>query len=169
MTENETMKYTLFKLLLTLLFLLNPAYLHAEDADAVKGKIAFQNKNMKIAKQHYNSALQRNPDSVEAKLGLAKIYRRNSRYFEREEVLVQQVLDVEPSNLIALRLQGEIYVRKEKWAKAKNVYNKILSSSPNDYATHVGLLTVLRELGDTDGMDDISDKLIKMHQSALRK
>lgn len=155
--------------LLAMLFLLsNSEYLYS-DTDIDKGKIEFKNKRMEHAKQYFLAALRRNPDSIEAKIELSKVYRRDRRHFEIEKSLVQQVLKVEPDNIEALHLHGEIYYRNEKWIMASEIYKKILSIYPNDYAAHISLSVILRELDDLDGVRLLSENMKKMHQATFNE
>ncbi len=151
-------------MLLAVFFLLsNSGYIYP-DADIDQGQIALENNNLTLAKQHFLAELRRNPDSADAKTGLIKIYRQDGRNYEIAENLVQQVLEADPLNIEVLRLQGEMYYTKEKWTLASASYKKLLSVSPDDYAAHISLSTILRELGDDEGVRLLSENMKKMHQ-----
>ena len=120
------MRQTFVTLLLILFLLPNSEYSYS-DTDIDKGEVALKNHKLEQAKQHFLTALRRNPDSVEAKIGLAKIYRQDRRNYEIEERLVQQVLEVDPDNIEGLRLQAEIYYSREEWVLASATYKKIIS------------------------------------------
>jgi tetratricopeptide (TPR) repeat protein len=157
------MRQTIVTLLLILFLLPNSEYSYS-DTDIDKGKVELKNHRLEQAKQHFLTALRRNPDSVEAKIGLAKIYRQDRRNYEIEESLVRQVLEADPDNIEGLRLQGEIYYSNEEWTLASATYKKIISIYPDDYAAHVNLSVILRELGDFEGVRRLSEDMKKMHQ-----
>lgn len=150
--------------LLTMFFLLSNFEYSYSDTDIDMGKVALKNNRLEQAKQYFLAALRRNPDSVEAKLELAKLYRKDSRNYEIEETLVRQVLEIDPTNIEGLRLQGEIYYSNEEWMLASTIYKKILSIYPDDYAAHVNLSVILRELGDYEGVRRLSENMEKMYQ-----
>lgn len=154
---------------LTMFFLLAMSEYSYSDvaADIEKGKIEFKNKRMEHAKQFFLAALRRNPDSIEAKIELSKVYRRDSRNYEIEESLVEEVLKADPGNKEALHLRGQIYYRNENWIMAGKIYKKILSIYPGDYTAHISLSVILRELGDLEGVHLLSKNMKKMHQPAL--
>lgn len=153
-----------FVMLLTVFFLLsNSGYVYS-DTDIEQGNAALENNNLALAKQHFLAELRRNPDSVEAKTGLIKIYRQDGRNYEIAENLVRQLLEADPSNIEVLRLQGEMYYTNEEWALASASYKKLLSVSPDDYAAHVSLSTIFRELGDDEGVRLLSENMKKMYQ-----
>ena len=77
---------------------------------------------------------------------------------------MRQVLEADPDNIEGLRLQGEIYYSNEEWALASATYKKIISIYPDDYAAHVSLSVILRELDDFEGVRRLSESMEKMHQ-----
>ena len=157
------MRQTIVTLLL-ILFLLPYSEYSYSDTDIDKAEVELKNHRLEQAKQHFLTALRHNPDSIEAKIGLAKIYRRDSRNYEIEESLVRQVLEAEPDNIEGLRLQGEMYYRNNEWTLASTTYKKILSIYPDDYAAHISLSVILRELGDFEGARRLSENMEKMYQ-----
>jgi len=153
-----------FVTLLTLFVLLsNSGHLYS-DTDIDQGKVEFENNNFALAKQYFLAGLRRNPDSAEAKIGLIKIYRQDGRNYEIAGDLLRQVLESDPSNIEALRLQGEMHYTKGEWALASASYKKLLSVSPDDYAAHISLSIIFRELGDYEGARLLSENMKKMHQ-----
>ncbi len=153
-----------FVTLLTLFVLLSNAGYSFSDTDIDQGKAALENNDLTLAKQHFLAGLRRNSDSAEAKIGLINIYRQDGRNYEIAEDLVRQVLESDPLNIEALRLQGEMHYTKGEWALASASYKKLLSVSPDDYAAHISLSIILRELGDDEGVRLLSENMKKMYQ-----
>jgi len=157
------MRRAFITLLMVFILLLNSEYLYS-DTDIDRGKIALEDNNLPLAKQHFLAELRRNPDSVEAKTGLIKIYRKDGRNYEIAENMVLQVLETDPSNIEVLRIQGEMYYTKGEWRLASLSYKKLLSVSPDDYAAHISLSIILRELGDDEGVRLLSENMKKILQ-----
>ena len=156
------MSHSIHTYLVTAALLLSSAQLCA-DPGIKKGSMNFNNKRLQQAKEYYIEVLRRNPDSIETKMQLARIYRQDGRFYEIEEDLVRQVLEVAPANIDALRMQGEIHYRNERWKEARDVYKKMISLYPSDYQAHISLSVILRKLGDTEGVRLLSENMKKKY------
>ena len=121
------------------------------------GYSALESNQTKKAIQYFQIALKENPDSVEAKLGLASSYYRK-RIIEQTENLIDQVLQTEPSNVEAIFLKAKIEYRKNNLEYAKTLLVKVVDKQPDNIEANMTLANVLNALGETALADDIYEK-----------
>jgi predicted Zn-dependent protease len=89
------------------------------------------------------------PGQAEPLVGLA------SCALERDEldpalVLIKEALALDPSSLIALHVEGQLYLRRQRYDLAIPVYEKIVRLVPSDKLGHLYLAQALSQGGDPE-------------------
>jgi type IV pilus assembly protein PilF len=79
----------------------------------------------------FREALKLDPDSVEARLGLASIHDRQGAIDEAIEEY-QRVLSLQPGNTVALNNLGVLYDQKGLYGDAIQRFEKVLQTDPNN-------------------------------------
>jgi len=75
--------------------------------------------------------IEQEPDNLQHRIDLAKLYFDNGRYPKAVEQLII-VTEKEPKRIYALELLGESYQQTDQYRKAIDIYNKILAIQPDD-------------------------------------
>lgn len=95
-------------------------------------KEAKRARDYKKAEQLINSALEREPDSRFYRSQLADVYVRQGRLTEAE-VLVDEVLQEDPSFVWALSVKGAIAARQRRYEEAYQVYHTAYALKPDAF------------------------------------
>lgn len=131
-----------------------------------QGYSELKNNDLNAATQSFQIAIKNDPNSLDAKLGLAQTYNRRG-YKNSVQSLVGEILDVSPNNVGALLLQGQLYVRSKDWAAAKDIFENIISVDGNNLDAHLYLANALNKLGDAKAAMVVYEKL-KLIQETLK-
>jgi Flp pilus assembly protein TadD len=89
---------------------------------------------------------QLNPAHTEPLIGLA-ICAAEAQDLEQAQALLAQALNLEPTSLIALSMQGDFCLRRKEYADAIRFYQKLLSLDPTNLAVHLNLAQAFRQSG----------------------
>ena len=81
--------------------------------------------------ESYQKVLKRNPNVIEAHLGMGAIYLAKAKPDKAEEVF-QQVLKDNPDNPAALKGMAQVYLLRDDIDKAEELLKKVLSSNYTD-------------------------------------
>lgn len=96
-----------------------------------RGNMALNEGNTRVAQTHFTLALEKEPESVAAQLGLARVVLANGdRHSAR--ALVGQVLKKEPDNVTALIVRGRILRDQGELEAAAADFSLALLRSPDD-------------------------------------
>lgn len=93
--------------------------------------------------------LAKNPNNVETRLQLARVYYYQDRIGDAESEL-KRVLSLAPTgeNAQTARLQlGFIYVKQKRFDEAKQLYTAMMAASPSDLDVRIGLGMLLEQQG----------------------
>ena len=118
-----------------------------EEAD-----MAFRNQNIDQAIQRYQRGLQEDPQSLDAKVGLAYCY-FVKRQYPRATELVNEVLAVNLAHVRGLLLRGRLYTQSDNLEAAKTALQQAVYADPSNAEAHTALGNVLFSLGDETGAD----------------
>jgi tetratricopeptide (TPR) repeat protein len=119
-------------------------YLKLAESDAppprlylLRGKLELARSRTEAARQHFQTALERDPQSLEAALGLADAARLRLD-FDTAELLYRQILGREPRHLAALSGVAEVLRSRQRWNTAADWQRRYLEAKPapvaEDYA-----------------------------------
>lgn len=101
------------------------------------------------ARKAYQFALNENPKSIEAKLGLARLDQLSGRPAEAERGF-QNVLKARPGDPQALNALGQFYASQENWTKALPLLEEAADATPGELAYRHHFALALAESGDVE-------------------
>jgi cellulose synthase operon protein C len=111
---------------------INPALAQAVSASLQQAFTLLQQGRVLDAIASFRNALSRNPQSLEAKLGLAIAYRRQGMISESWQAY-QDVLAQDPNNTLALKTVGLLATYRSQWqVKGIEALNTLLNINAND-------------------------------------
>ena len=99
-----------------------------------------------LASLNCKSAIQLDPDLVDAHLGLASVYRQTGD----DDGAVHEMakaLSLDPSNPHTLIYQADFYAEDNRWDKAEETFNRVFSLRPNYWLAHNEWGAVLQDQG----------------------
>ena len=126
-----------------------------------RGYSALTNKDLKKATQHFQIVLANDPESINAKLGLAKTYKLRGLKKSTQK-LVHDILKNEPDNLEALLLEGQLHLWNAEWLQSQHTFEKIISLDEKNILAHTFLVQALSYMGKLSEADAIYEKLKKL-------
>jgi tetratricopeptide (TPR) repeat protein len=70
-----------------------------------------------------------------------------------EEALAhcRHILTVFPKNIATYQMMGKAYLESHQHAEASDIFQRVLSSSPDNFVSHIGMSIIREEAGDQDG------------------
>jgi tetratricopeptide (TPR) repeat protein len=89
---------------------------------------------------------QLNPAHPEPLIGLA-ICAAEEQDLQQAQALLAQALNLEPTSMIALSMQGDLCLRRKEYAEAIRFYQKARSLDPANMAVHLNLAQAFRHIG----------------------
>jgi Tfp pilus assembly protein PilF len=102
--------------------------------------------NLTEARKSYSTALQRDPRSVEAIMGLARLDYLAHRVDEAEQGF-QKAVKMAPESPVALTALGEFYAEQQRWDDAIPVLNRAMQAAPDEKIYRFQLAVVLAKSG----------------------
>ncbi|HEY9908114.1 MAG TPA: tetratricopeptide repeat protein [Thermosynechococcaceae cyanobacterium] len=109
-----------------------PAQAQAVPAEVRDGYVLLGRNQVQDAIALFQSAIQRYPQSVEARLGIAIAYRRNGQDANAFQAY-EQVLTIDPNNALALKSIGLLGGYRPEWqARGVEAVTTLLNLNPND-------------------------------------
>ncbi len=118
-----------------------------------EANLAYQNHNIEQAIQLYQRGLRDDPQSLDAKVGLAYCY-FVKRQYPRATELVNDVLTTNSAHVRSLLLRARLYMQSENLGAAKTALQQAVNADPNNAEAHTALGNALYSLGDVKGADD---------------
>jgi tetratricopeptide (TPR) repeat protein len=104
------------------------------------GEAALKDHNYEAAVRHFNRAARRLPNDATLHYNLATAHFLLGSFVPAEAAL-KQVLAIEPGNLNARELQGQIALYRGEWAKARAIFNELLAATPQARARFLTALS----------------------------
>ncbi|MBM9547203.1 hypothetical protein JWG40_09270 [Leptospira sp. 201903074] len=144
-------KFTFLFLLLTGLFVSDPL-LKAQTStleDIAEGKRLQSENNCRKAIQLYQSALQKNRNSIDAKLGVADCSFRLGAYRESKKFYLE-ILEREPKHIFAVSGLSEIYLLDSDFSAISKLIDPLLVEFPNNSALRITEAKSLQKQGKLD-------------------
>lgn len=144
-------KFTFLLLLLTGLFVSDPL-LKAQTStleDIAEGKRLQSENNCRKAIQLYQSALQKNRNSIDAKLGVADCSFRLGAYRESKKFYLE-ILEREPKHISAVSGLSEIYLLDSDFSAISKLIDPLLVEFPNNSALRITEAKSLQKQGKLD-------------------
>ena len=123
----------------------NPVQVHLSYA-----RLQEQWGNLVEARKSYETALGREPGSVEAMVGLARMDQLAGRTLEAEQGMVA-ALRIDPRSPIANHALGRLYADQKDWIRAIPLLKAATMASPNDTAIRYDLAVAMARSGDLNG------------------
>jgi len=117
-----------------------------------KANLAYKNQNTDQAVRFYQQSLQEDPQSLDAKVGLAYCY-FVKRQYPRATEWVNEVLTTNSAHVRGLLLRGRLHMQSGNLVAAKEAFQQAVDVDPNNVEAHVSLGNALFGLGDEAGAD----------------
>lgn len=136
---------------------LNPAYLAAH---LEKGNVLRKEQRFQEATVAYRAALIIDPDSYRAMIGLGQTL--NAEKPTEAARHLKTALALQPDNVTANELLGEIYTEQEKYSLARPYLEKAVSLSPKDYVKLWRLAHVENNLGNFESAKKLAQKCVAL-------
>ena len=99
-----------------------------------------------LARGNCESAIQLDPDLVDAHLGLASVFQQTGDD-DRAAQEMSKALSLDPSNPHTLIYQADFYGRDNLWGKAEETFNRVFNLRPNYWLAHNEWGAVLQDEG----------------------
>lgn len=119
---------------------------------------ALQDQNIEQAIRLYQQGLLDDPQSLDAKVGLAYCYFYKGQY-QRATEWVSEVLEVDRLHVKGQLLRGRLYLQEQNLAAAKTAFQQVIGVDPDNIEAHKELGNVLYSLGDQKRADDHYNKV----------
>lgn len=110
---------------------------------------AFRSDRLAQAEQDFRQVVAEDEDNVDARLYLARIYRRQNRPQEAAQVL-REAVAVAPTDDDVERELGWFFLDRNQPQSAADHFRRARELDPDDDANLIGLITALRRLGDPE-------------------
>ncbi|MCI0415220.1 tetratricopeptide repeat protein [bacterium] len=132
-----------------------------------QGKQELNNLQFMAAGNAFEKALKKDPQSVDARIGLARIRMLKE---ERKEGarLVEEALKLAPQNAEALALKGVTCMQSKAWKEAVLYLEKAGDADPNLEMTYVNLSKCHRKLGNWKAAEDAARKAIQLNSKSYQ-
>lgn len=98
------------------------------------------------ARESYELALNDNPKSTDAILGLARLDQLNNRTYEAEQRYLS-VLKIKPNDPVVLDAVGQFYASQERWDKATSYLTQAVQAAPRETSHRFNLAVALAKSG----------------------
>lgn len=112
----------------------------------LKGLVLQGRDDHQAATAQFETALEKEPTAAEPLIALARSYLELDQA-ERAEQRVQQLLDEDPDNLLAMNLLGDIYLASGRRAEAQAQYTRIMRLTPQSPRAYERLVRLQLEDG----------------------
>lgn len=101
------------------------------------------------ASSHYNKALDENPSSVDALIGLGRVHTLAGRHEQAEKSLLK-ALEHDPRSTAALHALGQSYAARNRWDEAVATLERAALLQPEDQSLQYDLAVAFVQAGDID-------------------
>ena len=114
------------------------------------------------AKQHFEKAIERNPNHSRAHALLGRAYQYHDDDLERAEKHLKRAIAINSRNLQAYNHLGEVYLSQDRVDEAESMYTTMVEIDPNRASGHLGLGKVFQKRREYE-------KAAESFQQAIRK
>ncbi len=118
-------------------------------ASIKNGQTYLQQNQLDMARMCFQAALQLEPNSVEAHIGMATCKSTESDLSAAQFELTE-ALRIQPSNVEARFMLGQLMMKEMLWDEAGGQFLQILKQNGNDHAARGNLAICLQQLGQVD-------------------
>lgn len=101
------------------------------------------------ARANYESSLQKEPENVEALLGIARLDEKAQRLVQAEEGY-KKALELQPKSPMVLSEVGKFYALQQRWEKAIPLLQEAQRMEPHEKSHHFTLAMAMTKAGRTD-------------------
>ena len=136
-------------------------------AHVASGWALFNKYNYPDARSHFKDAIERNPNSAEALVGLARATWADFRFPGDRGKEVQQltsraqfIWEKYPELLL---LQGDIAFAGEDWARAEKIYKEVLQQDPGNQKAQGLLAAILWSMARIEEFEELQQKVEASH------
>jgi tetratricopeptide (TPR) repeat protein len=105
---------------------------------------------LQVARQKYQDLLEKNPNDVEAIIGLAQISEKNGQLSEAERGL-RRAVELAPDAAHPQAALGQFLAGQKRWGESIDAYNRAVLADPCDRDTRYHLAVALVRNGDVEG------------------
>jgi tetratricopeptide (TPR) repeat protein len=114
------------------------------------------------AENNFEKALKQNPNSVNARIGMARIrFMKNKP--EQAMNFVNEVLEIQPENAEGLALKGVFCIQKKLWEDAITYLEKAQKVDPKLQMTYSNLAKSYRKLGNFQKAEEAAKTAIQLN------
>lgn len=117
------------------------------EVKALRGAAYMNTMNVKDAERLFTAAIELDPASIDANIGLARIALLNMQP-DTAHKHVDRVLQYEPDSASALLIRGSLYGQQRDFVAAKKLFTRVLSLQPESMSAHIGLASALSALNE---------------------
>ena len=75
----------------------------------------------------------------------------NNKQIEEAIAQCRHILEIFPKHVDTYRLLGKAYLDSQRSTNAADIFQRVLSSLPDDFISHIGLSIIREEEGELDG------------------
>lgn len=123
---------------------------HPERVHVAYARWQEQQKQMPQARESYQKALDLDPKSIDALLGLSRLEQMAGRQTEAEKHL-QRAQKLRPKEPLVHAAWGELYASQQQWGPAVKKYRDAIDLAPDEPLYKHQLAVILGKSGDWDG------------------
>ncbi len=107
-------------------------------------------RNLTEARQHYSEVVERQPECIDALLGLARVDQLSGRTREAEQEF-HRALRIDPGSAVALHGLGQFYAVQRRWPDAVDTFHRAMLAAPTDSGYRFDLAVAMVHADDIDG------------------
>jgi tetratricopeptide (TPR) repeat protein len=118
------------------------------------------------AEIEYHAALKMDPGNEAALTGMSELYGKLNSYPKLQPFL-DRGLAAKPDSVALLVLSGNSLLRQERYAEAKQKFEKVLKLDPRNAAAQVNLGSVIHSMGDAEGAIESFRKAMELDPKSV--
>lgn len=123
---------------------------HPEHVHVAYARWQEQQKQLPQARESYQKALEIDPKSIDALLGISRLEQLAGRHAEAEKQL-QRAQKLRPKDPLVHAAWGEFYATQQQWGPAVKKYRDAIELAPDEPLYKHQLAVILGKSGDWDG------------------
>jgi Flp pilus assembly protein TadD len=120
------------------------------------GWLYLSNNNDTLAKIHFGTALEKDPEMTEAYIGLAKVFQMQGNYAAAEASL-QKALELQPDSVPAEVGLAQLARLQKKYSEAIEAINRAMAIAPDD----INVLNELARIYEAQGQSNLAEPLFQ--------
>ena len=122
--------------------------------------ILFLKRNYKAAKNIYEETIERFPNDVVAKNGLAGVLKQEGDYASARNIYEQTAKQF-PNDVVTKNGLAGVLKEQGDYTSARNIYEHMVERFPNDIRAKTGLADVLKKQGDYTASRNIYEQMVE--------